>query len=288
MNYRDERDALRGRIEGLEQDLQEAKQAQQDEATKRARIEQIEAKMRETEASLEAMRAELASMGGPRESKKMLVPMIVGMGAMLLVGTVAAVFLMLVRTPLPPPPVHVGTPKTPATPAVTQAPIPEIPTNDPLEPPPSPTRQAKVQWTGQITKTNGLGLAPGSRCTIDATLESTGAKQRVPEVAVKCGDKIVYNSKDKLEGMSMSGSGMAEEPGKEAGTFTYALNYSDTGARSGPRTQVTIDTTQKQGIVWSDVIPAFRVEFSVPSLSAPVKGESLKPPKKPGVNDLGF
>jgi len=286
MTYRDERDALRGRIEGLEQDLHEAKQAQQDEATKRARIEQIEARMRETEESLQAMRAELASMGGPQKKpQKNMAPLFAAMGIMMLAGVVAAVFL--VRVPAPPPP-QVDSPRVPATPAMTQAPIPEIPADDPLQPAPFPTRQAKAQWTGQVTSARGLALPAGTRCTIDATLESTGDKQRVTDLAVKCGDKVIYNSQDKLEGMSMSGAGMAEEPGKEAGTFTYALSYSDTGARSGPRTQATIDTTHKQGIVWSDVIPAFRVEFSVPTLSAPVKGESLMSAKKPKNTDLGF
>jgi len=41
MNYRDERDALRGRIEGLEQDLQNARRIQQDDAGKRPPVEQI-------------------------------------------------------------------------------------------------------------------------------------------------------------------------------------------------------------------------------------------------------
>jgi hypothetical protein len=206
----------------------------------------------------------------------------------MLVAAVGALFLMLVRTPAPPPPVHVDSPRVPATPAETQAPIPEIPADDPLQPPPFPTRQAKAQWKGQVTSAKGLALPAGSPCTIDATLESNGDKPRATALAVKCGDKVIYNSSDKLEGMSMSGSGMAEEPGKEAGTFAYALNYSDTGARSGPRTQATIDTTHQQGIVWSDVIPAFRVEFSVPTLSAPVKGETLMSAKKPGKTDLGF
>lgn len=289
MNYRDERDALRNRIDGLEQDLNAAKQAQQDDASKRARIEQIEARMRDTEESLRVMRAELAALDPKPTPKKLTGPLIAGMSLMLLVGAVAAVFLTLLRTPAPPPPIAQQVDTTPARPPATQIPIPEFPTDDPLKPPPFPVRQAKVQWTGQVTRATGLALPAGSRCTIDATLESTGDKQRVPELTVKCGDKVIYDSKDKLEGMSMSGAGMAEEPGKESGTFTYAVSYSDTGARSGPRTQITIDTTHKQGIVWSDVIPAFRVEFSIPTLSASVKGESLMAAKKTKkTTDLGF
>jgi hypothetical protein len=76
----------------------------------------------------------------------------------------------------------------------------------------------------------------------------------------------------------MHGGGFGEEPGKEAGTHTYAVRYSDTGARSGPRTQISLDSTQSQGAVWSDVVPIFRVEFKLPTFSAPVRGDRLLPP----------
>jgi hypothetical protein len=200
-------------------------------------------------------------------------------GVLTLLGAMAGFFLVL--TPAAPPTAtRVDTPHPPGKAAVDRGPVPESPADDPPQPPPLPARQAKAQWTGKVTSARGLALPAGSRCTVDATLESADGKQRVAELSVKCGDKIIYDSNDKLEGMSMSGAGMAEEPGKEAGTFSYAVNYSDTGARSGPRTQATIDTTHQQGIVWSEVIPAFRVEFSVPTLSAQVKGETLMSAKK--------
>lgn len=281
MNYRDERDALRGRIEGLEQDLQEARQEQLDDAAKRERIEQIEARMRETEATMQAMRTELSALGGPpkapRQNNKN-VALFAGMGVTFLVAAVAAVFL--VGAPAPPPPPVISGPHDDTTQAVPPIPpVPEIPATE-AEQPPTPARQVNATWTGKITKVTGLAAAPGAPCIVDATLENAGAKQRVAHLSVKCADKVVFDSSDKLEGMSMNSAGMAEAPGKEAGTFAYAVGYTDQGTRNGPRTQITLDTTHGQGIVWSDAIPVFRVEFSVPELSAPVKGEALLPAKK--------
>lgn len=278
MNYRDERDALRGRIDGLEQDLQDARRVQQDDASKRARVEQIEARMRETENNLRAMRAELAALGVAPQPKKNLTPVFIGMGVSFLVAAIGAFFLVSVPRAAP---VHVTHPAEPLTavPPAVLPPIPEIPAEQPLKPP-APARQVKVNWAGKATRIQGIAGGPGAPCIIDATLESEGDKPRVAQLSVKCSDKVVYDSSDKLEGMSMNGYGMAEEPGKEAGTFAYAVSYNDTGARSGPRTQISMDTTHGQGAVWSDVVPIFRVEFSVPTLSTPVKGEALVPAKK--------
>jgi hypothetical protein len=287
MNYRDERDALRGRIEGLEQDLQDARRLQEDDATKRARVEQIEARMRETEENLRAMRAELVALGAAPKPKKTLVPVFIGMGVAFLAAAMTGVFLA--RAPAPPPPPISRPPQQVAEPAPAPLPTPEIPTDDPLPlKPPAPPRQAKAQWVGKVTRIQGLAGGPGAPCIVDATLESGGNEGRVSELSVKCSGKVVYNSEDKLEGMSMLGYGFAEEPGKDAGTQAYAVKFSDTGARSGPRTQVSLDTTHGQGAVWSEVVPIFRVEFSVPTLSAPIKGDALLPAKKKGTNDLGF
>ena len=284
MNYRDERDALRGRIEGLEQDLDEARRAQQDDAVKRARIEQIEARMRETEQNMQAMRSELAALGAGPKPKKNLVPLVIGMGVATAVAAMAGVFLMLAPRVQPRAAVEpyqhtdVGPAHT-SVPIAEPPPIPAFPKEEPVKPL-APVRQVNAQWTGKITRAQGIAAAPGAPCVVDATLESQGDKQRVTQLSVKCAGKVVYNSTDKLEGMSMTGSGMAEEPGKESGTFSYAISYSDTGARAGSRSQISLDTTQKQGAVWSEVIPIFRVEFSVPPLSGPIKGEALIPKKE--------
>lgn len=276
MTYRNERDALRGRIQGLEQDLQDARRSQQDDEAKRARIAQIEARMREAEDNLRMMRAELASLGGASRPKNSTRVVLVVAIAVLLLGAGMTSFL-LGRTPvvkkqdIAPPNRVVEAPAVP----IAEAPVPKAEPQPVPAQPEVPARRVDVQWNGKVARANGLGAGPGAPCVVSATLESKGEKPRIPSLSVQCGGKPVYRSSDKLEGMSMSSSGFAEEPGKEAGTFAYAIKYSDTGARSGPRTQVSLDTTQGQGVVWSDVVPIFRVEFSVPALSVPVRGERL-------------
>jgi hypothetical protein len=283
MNYRDDREALRGRVEGLEQDLEAAQRVQQDDAAKRAQVEQIEARMRETEDNLRVMRAQLAGLGGTNRPKKNLTPLFIGMGTAFLFAMIGALLLVQAPHPAPPPPVS---PRQTAEPIPLPPPEVAEPADEPLKPP-APARQVNAQWTGKATSIRGIAGAPGAACIVYGTLESTGDKQSVAQVSVKCSDKVIYDSSSELNGMSNTGYGMAEAPGKEAGTFAYALSYSDIGARSGERSQVSIDTTHGQGAVWTDVVPIFRVEFSVPTLSAPVKGEALLPPKK-GKNDLGF
>lgn len=274
MTYRDEREALRGRIQGLEQDLQDARRVQQDDEAKRARIAQIEARMHEAEGDLKAMRAELETLGAARRPKRLSWTVVAAAVAVVLVGASVASFRLLQ-------PAHQAPFEEPLEPAVAAPPPPEVETPAPTAiPTPAETARAavppvEVQWTGKVTRANGLAIGPGAPCVVSATLASDQGKARVSRLSVKCGDKVLYQSWDKLEGMSMSSYGFAEEPGKEAGTFAYAVKYGDTGARSGPRTQVSLDTTQGQGAVWSDVVPMFRVEFSVPALSPSVKTERL-------------
>ncbi len=279
MTYRDERDALRGRIHGLEQDLDEARRSQNADAEKRARVQQIEGRMREAERDLKGLRDELVALRGPAppQQRSNALPLIVAGFAVVGVafGGVLAYFL----TSAPRPVVTVATaPVEP--PAVVTAPVPspEPPPPEKIVPPPAPARQVAARWEGKVIRANGMALGPGAPCVVDATLESTGEKARVEALTVTCGGRAVYRSTDQLEGMSMNGSGLGEEPGKAEGTFTYAVRYSDTGSRAGPRTQASLDSTQGMGAAWSDVVPMFRVEFKLPALSAPVRGERLMAP----------
>ena len=280
MTYRDERDALRGRIQGLEQDLDDARRSQKTDEEKRARIEQIEGRMREAEQDLKAAREELAKLrpAPPAQRRSPVAPFVVGIGALVSI-TAGAVAFLVARAPAPSHVVVVA-PAPVEPPTAVTAPVP-APEPSPAEAEPQPPEQGRflaARWQGKVVRATGYDMKPGAPCDVDATLENKAGKPRVAELSVMCGGRHVYRSTDKLEGMSMYGSGFAEEPGKEAGTFTYAMRYSDTGARSGPRTQISLDSTQGQGAVWSDVVPIFRVEFKLPTLSAPVRGDRLLPP----------
>ncbi|MDI1452202.1 hypothetical protein [Polyangium sp. 6x1] len=275
MTYRDERDALRGRIQGLEQDLQDARRFQQTAEEKRARIEQIEGRMREAEQDLQALRSELVALRGappPKKKSSFVVPVLIGSTVLLAMTGSLVAFLVME----PPPPPH----EPVVSPVVVTEPIPATEPPRSVAPPAAPLapmRQVAARWTGKVTHASGLPFGAGASCIVDSTLEGNGDKGNVVDLSVTCGGRPVYRSSDKLEGMSMNGFGLGEEPGKDAGTFTYAVRYSDTGARSGPRTQISLDSTQGQGAVWSDVVPIFRVEFKLPTFSAPVPGERLLP-----------
>jgi len=286
MAYRDERDALRERVQSLEQNLGEAQKELSDARAnehKQARVEEIERRMREAERDLRMLSAELAAVRGvtprPQGNKGTLV--FVAAGAVLGLAPVAATAaFLLIGRPAPTPPPRVV--QQPEEPAVVNAPVPPTPEPPaPIPPPPTAKRQVTASWKGKVTRATGLGIAPGAACEITAKLEGNGQDGKVTALDVLCGGKPLYRSSDRLEGMSMNSAGFAEIAGKEAGTLVYAIKYTDTGSRAGPRTQASLDTTQSVGAAWSEVVPAFRVDFSVAQESAPVRGERLTAENKP-------
>lgn len=290
MTYRDERDALRERVENLEEDLGEAERKLAEHKAsedKRARVEQIEQRMNEARRELDVLARELAAVRGdkpapPRSNNARIVAVVGASVGMLVAGAVVA-FVAASR----PAPVRVAHDDGSRQAATVEAPVPPVPAPEPApqpeppRPPPAPTREVTATWTGKVTRASGLPIGPGGKCVIEAQLSGDGQKARVEELEVQCGGRSVYRSTDKLEGMSMNGAGLAEVAGKEPGTFAYAVRYTDTGSRAGPRTQISLDTTQGAGAAWSEVVPIFRVEFSVPAESAPVKGERLLDKDKP-------
>lgn len=291
MTYRDERDALRERVETLQEDLNEAERKiaeQKANEEKQARVEVIEQRMNEARRELDGLANELERLKGapqrPQKSNSVYV-VLAASGALALAGIGAGFFLALRSAPereMPPEPapqkpaeVVATVPPLPPEPAPTVAPVPV-----PEATPPAPARTAEVSFKGRVAQSTGMGPRAGSACTLLALLEGNGGeKGRVRSLEVQCGGQKVYDSRDKLEGMSMFSAGFAELAGKQAGTFTYAIRYSDTGSRSGPRTQISIDTTKRAGSVWSEVVPNFRLDLTINEESAPVKGEALLAPK---------
>jgi hypothetical protein len=280
MGYRDERDALRGRVGNLEQELQAAKkelEEKRDEGEQEEKVKQIERQMAEARRHLDRLGAELAEVRGaaPQPNKGPLF-LWIAVGALALLVPVVAIVLF--RAPAPAP---LATPPSPVATMVGPDPVPDPPKPalpEEARPDPAPTgpaRTAIAQWSGKVTRATGEGAAVGSTCTIAATMSSTGAKVTVPNLEVTCAGKPVYRSSDPLEGMSQHGSSVEEDSGAKPGTYRYALVYQDKGPRSGKRSEVTIDTIRKAGAVWTDAIPSFRVEFSLPYQSEPVAGEPL-------------
>jgi hypothetical protein len=118
-----------------------------------------------------------------------------------------------------------------------------------------------------VKEIRGRALRPGARCTLVARLSIKGGKASAGGLEVRCGAVVLYNPGDELgSGMEMFDSG-AEPIGD--GT-RYRLKYSDQGARTGPRAQVSVNTAAKVAEVWSDNAPRFRAVLRVDEGSAPV------------------
>ncbi|AUX48713.1 hypothetical protein SOCE26_102540 [Sorangium cellulosum] len=276
MQYRDERDALRGRVEGLEEQLAAARKELEDrrDDDRTARVEQIERQMAEARRVLDQLGRELDAVRG-RPKRSLAVPLLVA--ATVLAGAAVAA-LMLGRSssevsfvPLPP-----------VAPTLVQIPPPAPEPSSEPEPPtpasPSPerrTRTASATWKATVTRATGLPLAAGAACTVEAKLASPGDDVDVSELQVLCGGKPIYRSTDPLNGMSMFRSSVEEDSGSSPGTYLYAISYEDKGDRAGSRAEISLDSIRKVGAVWSDSAPAYRVELKLPYQSAPVQGEPL-------------
>ncbi len=277
MDYRDERDALRARIESLEGALGSAQ----------AEVE----RMRATEAALEASKREVVLLrselhrlrpgGPPRQNGRM------GLFIAACSGVMAIAFgaaFLLRSGPVPPPPPTIQepvwvSPVVPVPPPAVTLVEPPTPAEPPRPPPPARVaRTASVEWKATVARSQGGGPPPGTSCTIVADLSGNGQEADASEVEVSCGTKFLYRSSDPFDGMSSNGSEVTEAAGKTAGTLQYTLAYQDQGARSG-RSQISIDTSQRSGTVWSDNAPTFRVDLRMEPLSPARPGEPLIDPE---------
>ncbi|WP_437743189.1 hypothetical protein WMF39_48085 [Sorangium sp. So ce1504] len=279
MQYRDERDALRGRVDSLEEQLAAARKELEEhrDDDRAARVEQIERQMAEARRVLDQLGRELAAVRG-RPKRSSAVPLLVTMAGVGLCAMIASYLLArparetmaIVQQPALPPPA----PPLPELPA----PVPE-PAQAPPEPAApareAPSRTATATWRATVTRATGLPLAAGAACTVEAELASSGDDIRVPALRILCGGKPIYRSSDPLNGMSMFSSGVEEDSGPEPGTYVYALSYQDKGSRAGERAEVSLDSIRKAGAVWRDSAPAYRVEFTLAYQSLPVAGEAL-------------
>jgi len=274
MDYRNERDGLRARVESLEAAL----------ATAQAEVE----RMRATEAALDAAKREIEQLRNevgrlPRNQARTPQQgggkMLVGLGVLTVLGAVCAAFVLLrggsVTTPGP------AAPEPP--PAATTVVVADPPASEPPPPPPAPRpatppapavtrRTAHAEWAATVVRSQGA--APGGACKVAADLAGDGARAGVREVEVSCGARVLYRSTDHFSGVSNNASDVTEVAGKVAGTLRHTLLFQDQGTRSG-RAQISLDTNQRSAVVWSDNVPTFRVELRMEPLSLARTGEAL-------------
>ncbi|WP_437608965.1 hypothetical protein WMF20_48935 [Sorangium sp. So ce834] len=280
MRYRDERDALRGRVDSLEEQLAAAKKEleEQRDDGRAARVEQLERQMDEARRVLDELGRELDAVRG-RPRRSLAVPILAtlaGLGFCAMVAGYAMTRPESYAIQGPPRPAAAPPPEpAPVPPPPEPAPAPPAPPEPAAPPPEEPSRTATATWRATVARATGLPLAAGAPCTVEAELASSGDSIHVPALEIVCGGKPIYRSSDSLNGMSMFSSGVEEDSGAAPGTYVYALSYQDKGSRAGERAEVSIDSIRKAGAVWRDSAPAYRVELTLPYQSAPVKGEPL-------------
>ncbi len=261
MDYRDDRDALKARMESLEGELATARaEAERMRATENA----LAAAQRENEKLRAEVRRLTPTAKPPISSSK--TAFLVGGGiAVLTVG--AAVFVTFASSgPEPAPVTFIEVPAT-------AKPVAEGPT--PAAPPEESARATTVEWPARVKKAEGLSYPVGSACTVRATLRTDGRQASMPDVEIACAGKWLYRSTDQLAGMSNSTFEVEEVPGAEEGSHRAVLSYQDTGSRTGERTQASISTFDHVAVAWTETAPTYRVELEVDEMSSAWKGPAL-------------
>jgi len=267
----------RGELRQAQQELAQARQSSPWE-----RLEQLERDLAAAQRAVQELRTQMTATERPTRPGTGRGPAVVAaMLGLVAVGASAALFLV-VRSSSPPvvhavpaPPAPVPTPLPGPGTAVGDAPAPELPAKV----------RVTARWGGAITSSSGLGLAPGTPCTVDATLVGAPPSLSVDTLEVRCGSRRLYGSSDELNGVSMTSSGAAERTRAGAGgsdAKAYEMVYQDTGDRSGARSQILLRTELQQARIWSEGLPGFEAKLRLDRLSsdpaAPVtSGRSPRP-----------
>jgi hypothetical protein len=279
MGYRDDREALHQRVGQLEQQLADARRegVEHGREEAEARAAALEQKLAEMKDELEKMGAALQALRGAAPARRPPWPLIIAIGGLSVLLTSVGVGAALRRSHAPPveprpPPTHVPVETEPAS-VEPQAPPPTPPL---AKPQPSP-RSTTARWSAKVSRADGLALASGAACTIETTITAKGTNSTVSELAILCGSQKLYRSSDSLNGMSQHKDDAREKLGPSDDKSSFTLAYRDIGTRSGERTQVDLDTNARQGVVYRETIPRFRVELSIPTTSTvgtPLSGPS--------------
>jgi hypothetical protein len=273
MSYRDDREALHQRVAQLEDQLKDAQREGQEQGRDAAltRAAELEEKVANMRGELQMMEAELQAMRGASPSKRWLPLAAASLGICALGVVIAtrrppaqppATPIVVAVPPLPPPPSPAPAPEPPPEKASTP------PADDPKPDP--PPRSTSARWSAKVSRAEGGAVAPGTACTIDAAIVTDSATNAVVRgLDIVCGSQKLYRSGDSLSGMSQMSDDAREVLGPADDKSTFTLMYRDIGSRTGERSQVDLDTNARQGAVFRETIPRFRVELTMAPASAP-------------------
>lgn len=279
MTYRDDREALKGRVEALERELADARRQGEEEGREAAetQAEELQAKIGGVRRELDRMEAELRELRGDKAQEPSKVPVRLLALVPIVVAIGGGFYVVFLRGA---PAVSRGTPE-PAQ-VGTAAPVVEAPEPPKAQPPaapkseprPEPTsrlptsRFAKARWRATVKSAQGAPFAAGSSCFVDATITTRETNTSVPELTVTCGTQVIYSSEESFNGVSQTGNDAIERMGATEEKSTFTLQYSDVGTRSG-RAQIDLDSNHREAAVFRENIPRMRVELSLPVESEP-------------------
>jgi hypothetical protein len=275
MAFRDDREVLKQKARDLERDLAEAESKLAAERGEARRAEKLEAELSAAKATLQRIEAQLAKpevISRNPLRKTLLVLGLIGAG-------VGATFWLLRASPAPAPTSTVAAPADPLPTDGTGIQInldlrdrkKTLPPRSPesaVTAAPAPVKEVTTRWVGKAKTVTGLPIKPGAGCSVDAVLRSNNRH----EVTIRCGEEVLYRSTAKLEGTAHLSSGVRESPGELAGTARAAISWGDVGARSGPRTQASINSEARIASAWRDTVPPYRVDIEIAELSEPYQG----------------
>ncbi|HEY4116219.1 MAG TPA: hypothetical protein VGM56_00135 [Byssovorax sp.] len=285
--YRDERDALRQRVEKLERDLEEAREHPDPAVQHRA--DELAAEAERMESQLTSMRRELAELRGPgpaRPSSPSSRTLVAVGVALLIVGGSAASWIALarsdVRAPNPAPFTPVAPVPEPApVPAPEPAPVPvpePEPAPEPAPAPPAEDGRGTLTWSASVVRAKGLALAPRTKCLV--TAEVNRARKRATTydtgLHIHCGAVVVYDTDQALGGGMISEQSVVTElPGPAPGVSVYTLRRSDSGPRHGERPELDLDSVKGKLVAWRGGVSELRVELKMDAVSRPAPPLSL-------------
>jgi hypothetical protein len=269
VNYRDDREALRGEVDNLQQELAAARADQE-------RLRQIEQRLEAAKREIHALEAEVGKQQrktGPRGALIVLSMALAG----IVVAAGAAAFLLVQSPAKPPLPLAPMATALPIMPGIAMpTPVPR-PAETATEPSAASSREVQLKWSATVTKSNAAGVPAGSTCQIGARGVPDSSGMHVVDVKVTCGAQTIYDQASRLNGTSQIDSDAKQRPGPRPKTWVYDLIFSDVGTRSATRNQAQLDASLKLGKVWSENLPEFRVDLAITSGSDPVDVAILDP-----------
>ena len=208
-------------------------------------------------------------------------PMLIIVGGVAAAVAVGAVALLLVAKPAPAPP-HDPTPLPPQT-------VPDVPTITPeatatpmpveaaATAPDLETSPVTLTWKAHLTASSGSAPPAGSPCNLSVTVTSKpSGEPNQDQLTLQCQGQMLYDSKAPLNGMSNWSFGLDETPvAGLVGVYRYQMRAGDTGPRSAPRAQISLNTDKHVVEAFRDEAPSFRVRASVDASTAERRGRAI-------------